>query len=790
MYKPLDGIRVLELSSQISGSFCTGMLRDLGAEIVKLESLQGGVSRSEGGKSAYASLNRGKRIIFCGKEEEKIPEAVLELAKNVDVLVEDLGPGRGRALGIGYEELKARRQDIIYLSITGYGHEGIFKDYSSQDAIVQALSGFMSISGEVGGRYTKSGIPLADFFTGIYGAIGILAGLIYRYKTGKGTYIDLAKLDVMLSAMPDVFAKYLNTGQTTRPKGCRHQLSGFFGPAEAKDGTVICMAAQDHQFKALTEILGLEGLEKDSRFDSMTKRCRNIEELEPIICSKTREMTMDQLMEKLLERKIPAGPIYSMEKILNSEYVSYHQLIKEVAGDDQNIFRVIGFPVKFSQFSDRGRDRISFRGESFEALKKELDAQEKRDGFLKNPSCTAGGERPLSGIRILDMTRFMSGPLGTEVLENLGAKVIKVERRSQRSDFNRSTEPVFGKTSAYYIAINGGKWDIGLDLDRQEQRELFFKLAAQCDVVAENFRPGVTEKLGVAYEDVKKYKQDVIYSTVSGFGYTGPYRSRGCVDTVCQAMSGFMSLMGEEGEVIRAGSSIADVCSALYEAVAILASLIWHERTGEGGMVDSPMLSSMITLLDGMAAEYLNQGTVFRKTGNRDRYGALFESVPASDGEVMVEAKKQEHFAAFANLLNLPELLSDPRYDSPENRLAHIEDLEKTIFEETRKMTMTELAEKCRRAGIPAGEVNTVERIARSGYLEQRGMIQQVIDSREGRFQVLGFPVKFSEFGIPYEKIVAQPGEHTEKILKEMLGMDEEAVRKVFGEKQEQSEAG
>lgn len=782
MHKPLEGIRVLDLTSRLCGPFCTQILHDLGAEVIKLAP-PGSFDCREESAAYYVSLNRGKKHVSPDWEKKDFREYIFRLVETSNVFVEDLGPGKSDNLGIGYEAVRQWREDIIYLSITGYGHEGIYRDYSSQDAIVQALSGFMSITGEAGGRYTKSGIPLADMFTAVYGAIGVLAGLIFCCKTGESLYIDLAKLDVMISAMPDVFAKYLNTGQTTRPKGCRHQLVGYFGPVRTKDGTVICMAAQDHQFKALVEILGLDGLEKDTRFDTMAKRCQNIEELEPVICSRAKDMTMDELMEKLLQRKVPAGPVYTLERILDSDYVSFHKLIKKVFDSAGSTFLTVGFPVKFSQFEEPQDDFVSLFGEFTQEVENSLPPLQQTRRAMRCTNKRNSQERPLSGIRVLDLTRFMAGPLGTEILDNLGAEVIKVERRSQRSEFSRSTEPTFGKTSAYFISINSGKKDISLDLEKEEQRKILLKLAERCDVMADNFRPGVTKKLGISYENVKKRRPDIIYSTVSGFGYTGPYRTRGCVDTVCQAMSGFMSLMGEEGgEIIRAGSSVADVCAALYETVAILASLIWHQRTGQGGMADTPMLSAMVSILDGMAAEYLNNGIKLRGTGNRDRSGALAEAVPASDGEVMVEAKTEEHFSALVKLLNRPDLLEDPRYSNSENRLKHIESLESAIFKETRKMTKAELAGKCRKVGIPAGEVNTVESICRSGYLEQRRMVVQVEDSKEGRFRVLGLPLKFDRFSIPQEKTVSQPGEHTEEILKSMLGMDEEAIRELLTE--------
>lgn len=382
MQRPLDDIRIVDLTQGICGPFCTQILRDLGAEVIKIEPPSGDVSRRMGTlhsttSISYMNFNRGKKSVIFDLEKSEQRELLLKLAEKSDVFVEDLGPGKSSDLGIGYEEVRERKSDILYLSITGYGHEGMFRDYSDLDAVVQALSGFMSITGESSGEYTKGGVPLADIYTGIYGAIGILAGIIHRRKTGESLYIDLAKLNVMLTEMPDAMSKYFNTGQTTRPQGCRHQLVGFFGPAETKDGSVICMAAQDHQFKAMTEILGLEGLEKDERFNSMAKRCVNIAQLEPIINAKTKEMTMDELTEKLLERKIPAGQINTLDKILESDYVKYHDLKMEVSDKEEGKFKVIGSPMRFEKFEMPKADFVSQLGEFTEEILKEVLGEEK-----------------------------------------------------------------------------------------------------------------------------------------------------------------------------------------------------------------------------------------------------------------------------------------------------------------------------------------------------------------------------------------------------------------------------
>lgn len=370
---PLNGIRVIDLTQGVCGPFCTQLLRDLGGEVIKIEPPSGDISRKRGGRrgktsTSYISVNRGKKSMILDFTRREHREIFLRLAEKSDVIVEDLGPGKGSEMGIGYESVKGRKSDIIFLSITGYGQEGMHKDCSDQDSIVQAMSGFMSITGELGGEYTKAGVPIADVFTGIYGAIGVLVGILHRSRTKESLHIDLAKMNVMLSVMPDVFSKYYNTGETTRPKGARHQLAGFFGPLEAKDGVMICMAAQDHQFQAMTEVLGLEGLEKDERFNTMHKRCANIAELEPIIYSKTRNMTMEELTEMLLSRKIPAGPINTLEQILESDYVAYHQLVMEVTDSVEGPLKTLRLPIKFGQFDREKSDFVSQPGEHTEEI--------------------------------------------------------------------------------------------------------------------------------------------------------------------------------------------------------------------------------------------------------------------------------------------------------------------------------------------------------------------------------------------------------------------------------------
>lgn len=386
-------------------------------------------------------------------------------------------------------------------------------------------------------------------------------------------------------------------------------------------------------------------------------------------------------------------------------------------------------------------------------------------------------QRPLTGIRILDLTRLTAGPMGIQILENLGAEIIKVENDGEIMEFSRLAAPIFGTTSANFLAMNSGKRDIAIDFNNDKHRAVLMKLASKCDVVAENFRRGVVQKYQLDYESMKEANPDIVYCSVSGFGQDGPYWQDGCADTIAQAMSGFMSVTGKEGEEpIRAGSSVADVCASLYETIGILAALIWKEETGEGMFVDVPMLSAMMSISDGATAEYLNHGTLVRGTGNRDRNGGLFQTFPASNGSVMIEAAMDEHFAAFTDILGVGWLAA-------EASCKDLDELEKILFPITKKMTMTELADQCRDRGIPAGEVNTQESICRSGYLERQQMLRWVHDSKEGTFRVPGLPMKFDKFEIPNENFVPQPGEDSYSILKEILGMTEDEIAELYDKK-------
>lgn len=390
-------------------------------------------------------------------------------------------------------------------------------------------------------------------------------------------------------------------------------------------------------------------------------------------------------------------------------------------------------------------------------------------------------ERPLSGIRVLDSTSMTAGPWGVQILADLGAEIIKIERPGRQCDVNRRLAVSTHNTSTYYMCMNKDKKSIEFDYSKPGHKETFLKLVEKCDVVTENFKSGSMKRLGLDYETLKQINPGIVYSAVSGFGQTGPKHELPAVDIVIQATSGFMSVNGDKGsEGMKGGSSLADIYSSVCSALAILAGILYKMETGEGVMVDTSMQSTCMTMAGYELAKYLNTGEITRPNGNAHQETGFSETVPVKDGLVMVEAVSDEHFAAFMKLLGLEAYLGDERYKDAVSRHDNAESLENLVFPRTETYTMTELAQLCRNLGVPAGEVNTQDRLLRSSYLEDQDMLMVVHDKKFGDCKTLGFPVLFDKFEIPKVRKGAQAGEDTADVLKELLGMSSEEIKELY----------
>ena len=351
---------------------------------------------------------------------------------------------------------------------------------------------------------------------------------------------------------------------------------------------------------------------------------------------------------------------------------------------------------------------------------------------------------PLSGIRIFDMTRVLAGPYATALLADLGAEVIKLEPPT--GDEYRHIGPFRDGESALFQLTNRGKQSIAIDLRLPEGQRLARDLAATCDVAVENFRPGVAAKLGLDAATLRARRPDMIYASISGFGQTGPWTGQPAYDLVVQALSGLMSVNGEEGGgPLKVGESYGDLMGGLFASWAILAALFRRATTGEGATIDVSMHDALFSLLPTAHAQYLFADREPARVGNRHPLSTPFGCYQAKDGLIAICVLNEKHFAAFASLIGHPDLPSVPEFATDSARTENEPALKSLIELWLATMTADEAVAVLSATGIPCAPIRSFPAAANSEQTRERGLISSLPHDRLGTIPVVGQPVRFDE---------------------------------------------
>ena len=384
---------------------------------------------------------------------------------------------------------------------------------------------------------------------------------------------------------------------------------------------------------------------------------------------------------------------------------------------------------------------------------------------------------PLAGIRVLELARILAGPWAGQLLADLGADVIKVER-AKAGDDTRGWGPPFvpGKDgnhlgAAYFHATNRGKRSIELDFESEDGRRIVRKLAARSDVLIENFKVGGLAKFGLDYASLAPDCPRLIYCSVTGFGQTGPYAARAGYDLMAQGIGGFMDLTGQaDGEPTRAGVPISDIFTGVYSAVGILAALAQRERTGRGCHIDTALVDSTVGVLANQALNYLVSGEVPKRIGNAHPNIVPYQVFPAADGHLIVATGNDRQFQKFCGVLGEDKLATDPAYATNKDRLARRAELIDKLSAATGRMKRDELLGKLEAVQVPAGPINTLADVFTDPQVKHRGMLLELASAATpgGKIPGVRSPIVIDGEAMASPHPSPRLGEHTEEILREI----------------------
>lgn len=400
---------------------------------------------------------------------------------------------------------------------------------------------------------------------------------------------------------------------------------------------------------------------------------------------------------------------------------------------------------------------------------------------------------PLSGLRVLDLSRVLAGPWSAQILGDLGAEVIKVERPGSGDDTRNWGPPYLkgpdgaSELSAYFLSANRNKQSLAVDIASKKGQELVRKLVSESDIVLENFKVGGLKRYGLDYESLNSINPRLIYCSITGFGQDGPYARRPGYDFLIQAMGGLMSITGQpDGSPgagpVKVGVAMTDIMTGLYATIGILAALNHRERTGEGQHVETSLLDVQVASLANQAMNFLTSGTLPRRMGNAHPNIVPYEAFPTADGDMVLTVGNDEQFARLCDVLEHSEWASDERFKTNRARVANRKELVPRIRQATVMRTTDEWVGALERAGVPCGPVNTIDKVFSDPQVLARGMKRQLSHPTLGIVPTVGNPLKFSLTPVEYRSAPPLLGEQSKGVLDSVLRMSPNGIDALLGE--------
>ena len=775
MSKPLEGMRILDLTQYVSGSLCTLLLCDYGAEVLKAEKeLLQYETMTDEEKCIRATFHRGKIPIVLNLAEENDREKFWELCEQVDAVIENFRLGVMEGWGITYDTLREKNPAIVYTSISGYGQDGPYAGRGASDPVIQAESGIMSITGPRGKDAVKCGADISSYMTAVMGCIGTMMGVINAKRTGRGRRVDISMLETTMMCLENQLAVYMRDGKIPKPMGNSYDLFAPVGLYKSGDEKEFMLSVgTDGQWRVLCDVLGKPEWKEDPRYVTNMRRVENLAQLDPELRAEFTKYDRETLSEMLQAGRCVYGNINDFKAVEEHPQVKARKMIVRAMYPDGSTYRVPGNPIHMSRMERQTEYQVF-------PIEKNILSDRTREKTLTVPAREKNVmDRPLDGIRILDFSQFLSGPVSTLLLSDFGAEVIKIEN-PPLGDNTRYGPYIDSGTSSHYAMRNRGKKSIVLNMKKEEHKQLFIKMVKNADAVVDNYKPGTMEKFGITYDLLKEINPAIVYTSLSGYGQTGPYASHAAFDQTVQAESGIMSVTGEDGGTpMKCGASVADFSAGLVACTGTLMAIYDAQRTGQGRRVDVAMMDSLVFGLETQFSNYLRTGEVPGPKGN-----LTYQTVPSGafhckDGEsLMVTVGTETQWKNFCDALEKPEWVTNPEWSSRKKRFEDRERLQKEVEKVFACYNSGELEERLLDRHCVCGHVNDFQKVVSHSQVAHRHTLVDATFPNGVTFRVPGNPIHMSGMKREEQYTAALLGHHTFEVLREVA--EEKEVHRIF----------
>jgi crotonobetainyl-CoA:carnitine CoA-transferase CaiB-like acyl-CoA transferase len=826
---PLSGVRVVEVADE-SGAYAGKLLADLGADVIKVEPPGNDPARAVGpfhedapdpNRSLFFwHYNANKRSVVLDLDAEADRERLSALLDAADVLLQTGTPAALARLGLDHTTLAPRHPRLIVAAVGPFGQTGPYREWRSCDLVGQAMGGMAFVNGHPGTPPLRGFGLQAYHCAGLHGAIGILLALHARRKTGCGQAVDVSLQEAVAASVEHVSSAYHLNGNIEVRRGTLHWTRAFRA-GRCRDGYVLHTSLGD--WTALIEWVKADGKARDldePAWQDFAHRQREHEHLFEVLDDWVRDYSVEELVESAQLRRIPYAPVRSLEDLAADPQLTARGFFTPVVHEELGkTLEYPGAPYRFGATPWRLRRRAPLVGEHsdevFSARQRNTEhrtqtaAPSDVEGHAPPwpapretpppPSAgttepfafaqdrrapPTGAERSLRGIRVLDFTWVVAGPLATRILADHGAEVIKIERRDA-TDFGSRRGGLTGN-------LNRGKRSLVVNMSDARGVALTRELARSCDIVIDNFSSRVMPNWGLDYDHLRALNPSVIAVSMSGFGHSGPRKDHLSYGPTLQALAGCSMLMRHAGsEPAGWGFSYADMVGGYSAALAVLAAL-WHrDRCGEGQFIDLAQFEALAGTIGVPLLELLAGGRSTAPFGNRSlerpaaphgvyRCRDRLEDAPAADRWCAICVFSEDEWRRFVGAIGAPEWTAEARFRTLEDRLVHQDELDARVEQWTRERFAEEVMETLQAVGVASGVVaNGRDLCERDPQLAARGYWVTLPTPEGGVVTLDGVAAKLSAT----PGFVAAPapllGEHTDEVLRSLLGLEQAAIERL-----------